>query len=91
MMWKDPRKALCGASRNDLHRFFNWGLKLVRGKGGRRLKGTRKCSSLKGDWRYFRLYYERETSEKLDRKLSRRMKKVRPHSHLPCSGMLNVD
>lgn len=73
---KDWRETLTCVSWRDLRRFFNWSLKQVRGKGGRRLRGTRCASSLATDWKNFRLVYERETGEKLDAKCNRQMHKV---------------
>jgi hypothetical protein len=78
-LWEDPGEALKRASLNDLHRFFNWWMKQVRGKNGRRLRGTKKASSLEVDWRKFRLVYQEETGEKIDAKLNRAMHKVREH------------
>ncbi|EQL33377.1 hypothetical protein BDFG_04532 [Blastomyces dermatitidis ATCC 26199] len=63
--WHNPKRALCEASDNDIHRFLGWCLKLKRGKDGRHLKGIHKASSFKGDWRSFRLYYERVTKNKI--------------------------
>ncbi|EER44432.1 C2H2 finger domain-containing protein [Histoplasma capsulatum H143] len=69
--WFDAEEALQGASAKDLHRFWNWVLgKLERGKGGRKLKGTKKTSSLKSDWKYFQGYYRKVTGNGISEKMS---------------------
>jgi hypothetical protein len=76
--WQDPVNALRAAGRRDLYMFFNWRFKLKFGKGGRRLRGTRKSSSLKADWKNFLRYCESATGIKLDPRLMRLMRKVSP-------------
>ncbi|EDN06475.1 predicted protein [Histoplasma mississippiense (nom. inval.)] len=73
--WRDPVDALRGAGRRDLYLFFNWRFKLKLGKGGRRLRGTKKSSALKGDWKNFLRYYEGATGTKIDAKLMRLTRK----------------
>ncbi|EDN02645.1 predicted protein [Histoplasma mississippiense (nom. inval.)] len=69
--WFDAKEALQRASAKDLHRFWNWVLgKLERGKGGRKLKGTKKTSSLKSDWKYFQGYYRKVTGNGISEKMS---------------------
>ncbi|EDN03935.1 predicted protein [Histoplasma mississippiense (nom. inval.)] len=69
--WFDAEEALQRASAKDLHRFWNWVLgKLERGKGGRKLKGTKKTSSLKSDWKYFQGYYRKVTGNGISEKMS---------------------
>ncbi|EDN05396.1 predicted protein [Histoplasma mississippiense (nom. inval.)] len=73
--WQDPVDALRAAGRRNLYLFLNWRFKLKFGKGGRRLKGTRKSSSLDGDWKNFLRYHEGATGTKLDGRLMRLMRK----------------
>ncbi|OJD21219.1 hypothetical protein ACJ73_07443 [Blastomyces percursus] len=69
--WRDPVDALRALGRRDLYLFFNWRFKLKLGKGGRRLKGTKKSSALKGDWKNFLRYYEGTSGTKIDARLMR--------------------
>ena len=59
-----------------LRQFFDWRLNQKVGKGGRKKKGTKKKSSLGTAWKQLRLVFERATDEKLDPKLSRKVRKV---------------
>ncbi|CAG7940526.1 unnamed protein product [Penicillium salamii] len=59
--WNDPVEALRQVTPNDVHRFLNYCLKLKYGEGGRHLKGTKKASALKADWKSFRGYFRRIT------------------------------
>ncbi|PGH15999.1 hypothetical protein AJ80_05342 [Polytolypa hystricis UAMH7299] len=69
--WDDPEVALCQASANDVHRFFNWTLgKLERGKNGRRLKGIRTTGALEADWKYFQGYYKKVTKSQVGKEMS---------------------
>ncbi|OJD09425.1 hypothetical protein AJ78_09064, partial [Emergomyces pasteurianus Ep9510] len=69
--WFDAEKALQRASAKNLHRFWNWVIeKLKHGKGGRKLKGTKKTSSLKSDWKYFQGYYRKVTGNGISEKMS---------------------
>lgn len=56
-----------------LYTFFNWVLNQRRGKGGRRRQGLKFQSSLDTYWKIFRLVYEREMQEKIDRETSLRV------------------
>ncbi|KGQ01674.1 hypothetical protein PAAG_11667 [Paracoccidioides lutzii Pb01] len=73
--WRSPVDTLRAAGRRNLYLFFNWCFKLTSGKGGRRLKGTTKSSSLRGDWKNFLRYYEGATDTKMDPRLMRLMRK----------------
>lgn len=63
-------------SKGLLGSFFDWWLNQRRGKKGRKLRGTKKCSSLGKYWKDFRLVYERATGDKIDPLLNRQMHKV---------------
>ncbi|CAG8182071.1 unnamed protein product [Penicillium nalgiovense] len=65
LKWDDPVEALREATPNDVHRFFNYCMKLKYGEGGRHLKGTSKASALKADWKGFRGYYRRITRTRI--------------------------
>lgn len=60
-MWEDAEQALRQASTNDFHRFFNYCMKLKRGKGGRLLKGIKKGSALRAEWKSLQGYYRNVT------------------------------
>lgn len=59
--WSDPEEALRQSTTNDIHRFFNYCMKLKRGEGGRLLKGIKKGSALYADWKCVQGYYRRVT------------------------------
>ena len=59
-----------------LYFFFEWILSRTLGKDGRKLRGTKKRSSLGTYWKVFRLVFERATGDKLDAKLNRKMHRV---------------
>lgn len=63
--WKNPLVALSHVTPNDIHRFLNYGLKLKYGQDGRHLKGTKKGSSLRADWKSLRGYYRRITRNRI--------------------------
>ncbi|KAL9633054.1 MAG: hypothetical protein Q9204_003553 [Flavoplaca sp. TL-2023a] len=63
-------------SKGLLHSFFDWRLNQRRGKKGRKLRGTKLCSSLESYWKTFRLVYERASGAKIDARLTRDMHKV---------------
>ena len=65
LKWDDPVEALREVTPNDVHRFFNYCIKLKYGEGGRHLKGTSKASALKADWKGFRGYYRRITRTRI--------------------------
>ncbi|CAG8146657.1 unnamed protein product [Penicillium nalgiovense] len=65
LKWDDPVEALREVTPNDVHRFFNYCMKLKYGEGGRHLKGTSKASALKADWKGFRGYYRRITRTRI--------------------------
>ncbi|KAK2737835.1 hypothetical protein FQN57_007393 [Myotisia sp. PD_48] len=77
LRWKDPEKALRLVDYKLTYRFFNWRLKLKKGKGGRRLRGIKKVSAIETPWKNFLRYYERSTHRKLDKKTIRKWKKVK--------------
>jgi hypothetical protein len=52
-MRNDAEQALHQAMTNDIHRFFNYCMKLKRGKDGRLLKGIKKGSALRQEWKSF--------------------------------------
>lgn len=47
-----------------------------RGKGGRRMRGTKHKSSLGTYWKLYRLVYERATGDKIKGKMNRDVHKV---------------
>ncbi|CAI7589374.1 unnamed protein product [Penicillium glandicola] len=65
LKWDDPVEALREVTPNNVHRFFNYYMKLKYGEGGRYLKGTSKASALKADWKGFRGYYRRITRTRI--------------------------
>ncbi|OQD66239.1 hypothetical protein PENANT_c372G01737, partial [Penicillium antarcticum] len=65
LKWDDPEEVLREVTPNDVHRFFNYCIKLKYGDGGRYLKGTSKASALKADWKGFRGYYRRITRTRI--------------------------
>ncbi|KAE8148498.1 hypothetical protein BDV25DRAFT_168391 [Aspergillus avenaceus] len=68
--WGDTEDALRKASPNDMHRFLNWCCKLQYNPDGRRLKGYKKASAFKADWKYFRGYYTRVTKREMDKEMA---------------------
>lgn len=73
---KDHFRAYSTVRIRTLHTFFDWLLGRQRGKGGRKLRGTKTESSLGTYWKVFRQVYERATDAKLDGKVGRGMHKV---------------
>lgn len=65
LKWYDPEEALREVTPNDVHRFFNYCMKLKYGEGGRHLKGTSKASALKAEWKGFRGYYRNLTRTRI--------------------------
>lgn len=63
--WNDPAEALRLLEPNDVHRFFNYCMKLKTGENGRRLRRIKKASALKADWKSFRGYYRKITRTKI--------------------------
>lgn len=59
-----------------LYNFFDWRLNQKVGKDGRKIRGTKKKSSLGTYWKVFRLVFERATGDKVDSKMDRSMHKV---------------
>ncbi|KAJ6126308.1 hypothetical protein N7523_001920 [Penicillium sp. IBT 18751x] len=57
--WESAEEAIRQVTPGDVHRFLNFCLKLKKGKDGRHLKGVRKASALRLDWKMFRGYYKR--------------------------------
>lgn len=55
-----------------LYGFFDWVLNQRRGKGGRKLRGTKTSSSLGNYWKFFRLVYKSKTGSKIDTKVNKR-------------------
>jgi hypothetical protein len=55
--WNDAEKALREVTVNDIHRFFNYCMKLKRGKNYRLLKKIKKASALRQEWKAFQGYY----------------------------------
>lgn len=80
LKWDDPQEALREVTPNDVHRFFNYCMKLKYGEGGRHLKGTSKASALKADWKGFRGYYRRITRTRITSEDSEEINAV---SHSP--------
>ncbi|KAJ4307349.1 hypothetical protein N0V88_000733 [Collariella sp. IMI 366227] len=70
---RDPHACFESVSVKLLYMFFDWLLNQKQGKNGRRLRGTKKKSSLGTYWKVFRLVYERVMTQKLDAKLNRQM------------------
>ncbi|KAK6840677.1 C2H2 finger domain protein [Apiospora arundinis] len=56
--------------------FFNWRLSQKTNEYGRKMRGTKKSSSLGNYWKFFLRAYEREVGEKLDLQLTRQMHQV---------------
>ncbi|KAJ5443135.1 hypothetical protein N7445_004248 [Penicillium cf. griseofulvum] len=65
LKWDDLVEVLREVTPNDVHRFFNYCMKLKYGEGGRHLKGISKASALKADWKGFRGYYRRITRTRI--------------------------
>lgn len=59
----------------DLYSFFDWLVRQIRGKGGRR-RGTKHKSSLGIYWKLYCLVYERATGEKINGQINRVMHRV---------------
>ncbi|KAH8807062.1 C2H2 finger domain protein [Xylogone sp. PMI_703] len=59
-----------------LYNFFDWRLNQRLNKDGRKLRGTKKKSSLSTLWKVFRLVCERAIGDKLNPKLNRSIHKV---------------
>ena len=59
--WNDAEEALRQVTMNNIHRFFNYCMKLKRGKGGRLLKGIKKGSALRQEWKSLQGYYRKIT------------------------------
>ena len=77
--WIDAHQALREVTPNDIHRFLNYCLKLKYGQGGRHLKGMKKASALRADWKTFRGYYRKVTRSKISQDDSEEVNAV---SHL---------
>lgn len=73
---KDPNEEYHRISMPILYNFLEWALNLRRGKNGRRLPGIKCKSSLDTFWKVFRLVYERSTSNRIDKQMNRRMRRV---------------
>lgn len=80
LKWDDPVEALRKVTPNDVHRFFNYCMKLKYGEDGRRLKGTSKASALKAEWKGFRGYYRRITRTRITAEDSEEINAVSPSS-----------
>jgi hypothetical protein len=65
LKWNDLVEALRLLEPNDVHRFFNYCIKLKSGENGRRLRRIKKASALKADWKSFRGYYRKITRTKI--------------------------
>lgn len=63
--WNDLAEALRLLETNDVYRFLNYCMKLKSGQDGRRLRGIKKASALRADWKFFRGYYRRITRTKI--------------------------
>jgi len=59
-----------------LYSFFDWMLNQRRGKGGRRLRGTKTTTSLGTYWKFFRLVYKSKTGSKINPTLNRQIHQV---------------
>jgi hypothetical protein len=59
--WSDPEEAIRLVTPNDVHRFLNYCMKLKSGQDGRRLKGIKKATSLRADWKSLRGFYRKIT------------------------------
>ncbi|BDD57413.1 hypothetical protein MAP00_002776 [Monascus purpureus] len=68
--WNKPTEAISLITSNDVHRFLNYCLKLKRGRDNRHLKGIKKASALKADWKSFRSYYREVTRQSINPELS---------------------
>ncbi|EED20636.1 hypothetical protein TSTA_038420 [Talaromyces stipitatus ATCC 10500] len=55
--WSDPEGALQQAMTNNIHQFFNYCMKLKRGKDSRLLKGIKKGSAVTAEWKSLQGYY----------------------------------
>jgi hypothetical protein len=62
-----------------MYRFLNWCFKLERGQDGRKLKGFKKASALKGDWKYFRVYYTKVTKRPMSEEMGKEVRRVRSY------------
>lgn len=76
--WIDAHQALREVTPNDIHRFLNYCLKLKYGQGGRHLKGTKKASALRADWKSFRGFYRKITRNKISQDDSEEVNAVSP-------------
>lgn len=74
-----------------MHRFLNWCLKLEYSPDGRRQKGYTKASSLKADWKYFRIYYTRVTKHEMSKEMGEAVRTVcfsiLPHTQSSPGGL----
>lgn len=74
--WNKPTEAISLITSNDVHRFLNYCLKLKRGRDNRHLKGIKKASALKADWKSFRSYYREVTRQSINPELSEEINTV---------------
>lgn len=68
--WEDSEEALRQATPNNMHQFLNWYLKLQYNCSGHCLKGIKKASSLKGDWKYFWGYYQKVIKHDMNKEMA---------------------
>ncbi|CAJ2505656.1 Uu.00g130500.m01.CDS01 [Anthostomella pinea] len=73
---RDPKTCFESIDIRLLYNFFDWSLNQMVGKNGQKKRGTKKSSSLRTNWKVFRLVYETAMGAKLDPKLNRNMHKV---------------
>lgn len=76
ILFREPADCYSSLSIPLLYNFFDWRLNQKVGKGGRKVRGTKKKSSLGTYWKVFRLVFERATGDKVDPKMNRSMHKV---------------
>ncbi|KAF3481524.1 uncharacterized protein GIQ15_04283 [Arthroderma uncinatum] len=73
---KDVKEMYLKVDVVKIYTFFHWSLNQRRGKDGRRRQGLQYKSSLETYWKVFRLVYEREKQEKIDKETSRALVKL---------------
>ncbi|OCK73812.1 C2H2 finger domain protein [Lepidopterella palustris CBS 459.81] len=73
---KDPIKSFDAITTGDMSSFFRWKLSRQRGKGGRKLRGTKVSTSLETYWKQFRLVYKRATGRDISGDMTHQMHEV---------------
>jgi hypothetical protein len=73
---RNPKHCLQNLNYGMAKGFFTWTCTQKTGVGGRRLQGLKSANSLKQYWKFFREVYWRETKNRIEDVLKRKMANV---------------